>query len=57
MWYWEVLRRAHELKCRWRAAGGVEAIDRKEERWQGVDDGQGDRVGVDRVDDGQGCSP
>ena len=43
---------AHELKCRWRAAGGVEAIDRKEERWQGVDDGQGDRVGVDRVDDG-----
>ena len=34
---------AHELKCRWRAAGGVEAIDRKEERWRGVEDGRGGR--------------
>ena len=32
-----------ELKCRWRAVGGVVVIDRKEERWQGVDDGRGGR--------------
>ena len=36
-------KRAHELKCRWRAAGGVMVIDRKEERWRGVDDGRGGR--------------
>ena len=32
---------AHELKCRWRAVGGVVVIDRKEERWQNEERWQG----------------